>query len=429
VGIVGACVLLLSCGGSGKGAIEEPKGGGDAEDPPPPPGDDDDDGQGGGNPDNLNGLPPDPDKGKDPPPPKDPPKDPDKAPAAIKTSESPHKMSEFLVKPAKDATAKRQWALAVTYYQALVEARGAPSPDAYELAMRWVDAGEFASAVDVLNRYIDSTPSAEDRAAKLVIRDNLIKAGARNKFTRPFEPVYASADAVKVFDLGRNAFKAGKYADAEFYFRLGARLDPNLKGFLRELGATYDKLGMRKEKIFYYAQYLTSSPFGANADFARGALAKEKGAMGKLSLKSALPCDGGVWVNGKKLPGKLPMKDLPMPAGRHGASCWNVGYEIYQIEWFDVPAGKTKDVGFNWAVVYNDLTTNGPAGHIFLEDVTDPSGALRKLLRKPPGEGIGVPVPADGHPMKYRLEASDGSGKFRDGLQRLQPGEQFHFKW
>ena len=81
VGIVGACALLLSCGGSGKGATEPEKGqGGGQVKVPPPAGDDDDDDGGGGSNDggggdnggNLNALPPDPDKGGDPPPPKDP---------------------------------------------------------------------------------------------------------------------------------------------------------------------------------------------------------------------------------------------------------------------------------------------------------------------------------------------------------------------
>ncbi|HTM21100.1 MAG TPA: hypothetical protein VL172_11345 [Kofleriaceae bacterium] len=434
---VGTCALaiVIACGGSGKGA-EQPKGKGDGGGGgevkvPPPAGDDDDtaggDDTGGGNDgrvadnSNHNAIPPDKgnDGGGDPPP--------RPAAPAIKTSESAEKMSEFLVKPAKDAVAKRNWALAVTYYQALTEARGPASPEAYELVMRWVDAGEFGSAVDVLNEYIDTTPSAQERSAKLTVRDNLVKAGERNKFTKPFQQVFATADAIKVFDLGRKAFKAGKFGDAELYFRLGLRLDPNLKGFLRELGATYDKLGMRDKKVYYYRQYLTDSPFGANADFARAELAKEKGTLGKISLKSALPCDGGVWLNGKMLPAKLPLKELSMPPGRHGASCWNIGYEIYQIEWFDVEVGKTKNVTFNWAVVYNDLVN--PSGRIFLENVTSKEHELRQLETKPPGVGIGVPVPADGHPMKYRLLSSDKTVDKGDLLIRIQPGEQVHIKW
>ncbi len=436
---MGACALLLSCGGSGKGATEPEngKGGGDVK-VPPPAGDDDDSGgggsnvggdddDGGGNGGNLNALPPD--KGGDPPPPKDPPKDPPAKGDGLKTSESPEKMSEWLVKPAKTATDKRQWPLAITYYQALVEARGPISSEAYELAMRWVDAGEFANAVDVLNRFIDSTPSADERAAKMKVRDNLIKAGERNKFTRPFEAVPASADAIKAFDLGRKAFKANKFADAELYFRLGAKLDPNLKGFLRELGATYDKLGAKDKKIFYYREYIAESPFGANADFARAELAKEKGALGKLTMASVLPCDGGVWLNAQKMPGKLPMKAITMPPGRHKALCWNVPYSYLQFETFDVEVGKTKNVTFNWAVVYNDLGTNGPFGRIFLEDVTDKSGALRQLEPRPGDVGTGVPVPPDGRPMKYKLVSMDKQKVAPDLLIRIQPGEQVHIKW
>jgi len=436
--LVGACVLPLAigmaCGGSGKGATR-PNGGDKIA------GGGDDDGGGGGaagDDDDGGGAQSGDDDGGGPGPAGDDDggaqagdDDDGGAPTGVlamprlQTSQPPDKMSEYLVKPAKAAEAKKNWPLAVTYYQALTEARGADSQEALDLANMWISAGEFARATEVLNDYIDTTPDAKKRAEQKKIRDNLREAGARNPFSREFVQQYASKEAVATFDLGRKAFKAGKYADAELYFRMGLRLDPSLAGFLRELGATYDKLKMADRKVYYYRSYLARSPFGKNADFARSELAHDKGALGKLTMKSALPCDGGVWLNAQKLPAKtkLPLKNLPMPPGRHKALCWNVGYEIAQFEVFDVEAGKSKDVVFNWAVIVNKL--ENPFGRIALEDALNP-GTMRMLPLK--DTGVGVPVPNDGHPLKVHLESMDRSIQ-KDILLRIQPGSIETVTW
>ena len=57
---------------------------------------------------------------------------------------------------------------------------------------------------------------------------------------------------------------------------MGYALAPDLPGFLRELGSTYDKLDAPDRKREFYRRYLVQRPFGANADVVRDELAKDK---------------------------------------------------------------------------------------------------------------------------------------------------------
>ena len=89
-------------------------------------------------------------------------------------------------------------------------------------------------------------------------------------------------EAKQAFALGRAAFAAKQYGDALVYFHMGYALAPELPGFLRELGSTYDKLGAAEPKREFYRRYLVQRPFGANADVVRAELAKDKDVLGTL---------------------------------------------------------------------------------------------------------------------------------------------------
>ncbi len=439
---VGACALavVLACGGSGKGAAEAGGGGGGGGGDVTPPGDGDGggdgDGAGPGDGGGTNGdqgsnaIPPD--KGGDDPPPDGGGRKPAAGGPALKTSESPVKLSEMLVKPAQQAEAKKKWDLAVTYYQALVEARGPASTEALKLADMWLSAGEFWRAANVYAAYVDATDDAAERSAKLTIYKNLMSGPARNQFSSQFVQIPDPKLGVKVYDMGRKAFKAGKFADAELYFRMGLALAPNLAGFLRELGATYDKLGMRDKKVFYYRSYLTRQPFGENADFARRELARDKGALGKINLKSVLPCEAGVWINAIMMPPKvkLPLQNFAMPpTGKgedHGAMCYSIKYDIAVQEWFSVQPDKTTDVMFNWAVIVNKL--ENPLGRIYVENIkAEPGDPPLRFLNEQP-QGTGVPVPPDGRPLRLRLESLDRSVE-KEIMLRIPPGTIEKVTW
>jgi len=330
-------------------------------------------------------------------------------------------MSEFLEKPAVQAMKKQEWAKAVTYYHALTVARGDASPEALELAKAWTVAGQSDDAIQIYDRFIAASedPVAIGKARRE--RDRLAKQ--TNPFENPFRPYRAVKDAAYAFKEGRKAAKAKQPADALLYFRMGYALDPDLPGFLRELGYAYDKLGAKKEKIAFFQQYLLARPFGKNADEVRKAMATEKGALGRLNVESPLPCDE-VWVN-RQLVGsskKLPIKKLLAAPGHYLGLCVNGKYAAAIWEDTTVDAGKTSTLKFNWAVVVNQLVQ--PFGRIKIEYYR--TGELVPLRLG--SEEVGVAVPPDGRALKVLLTSLDGQ-KRQERYMKLQPGAREVIKW
>lgn len=350
------------------------------------------------------------------------------APAApvdpkLKTSKSPVELSEFLVKPAKEALSKKQWALAISYYSGLVAARGPASPEALDLVFALVQESQYARAQRVLEDFIDSTT---DVAAMETQKEALKRLkDAENPFSREFKPVPARADAGKVYKLGRDAFSKKQYADALFYYQVGSALDPDLPGFLRELGATYDKLGLVDKKIDYLGRYLLLRPFGKNSDFARKELSAHKKAYGKLTLDSAKPCDM-VWLNEQPVPGKLPLKGLVVAPGRYTALCYNVKFDIAYFEESLVTAGASATLKFNWAVLVNKL--ENPYGRIAIENALAqrPGTFVRVPLGR--SQGFGVVVPSDGRALEVRLTSLNGTKKDTRFI-KIAPGSTEVIKW
>ncbi len=339
----------------------------------------------------------------------------------FKTKVPPAKMSEFLVGPAAEAMKKRQWARAVALYQALVVARGDASPEALELSKAWTLLGQNDDAIAVLDRFIAASDDVKAIQKAKKERDRL--ADARNPFETQFKPYRATKEAGEAFKKGRKAAKDKQPADALLYFRMGYALDPDLPGFLRELGYAYDKLGAKAEKIAFFQQYLLARPFGKNAEEVRKSMKDEKGALGKLTIDSPLPCDE-VWVNRQYIGSskKLPIKDLLAAPGRYLGLCVNAEYSIGIWEDAEVVAGKSASLTFKWAILANQLAD--PTGRISIENYR--TGRLYPLRI---GQAwVGVAVPPDGRALRMKLESLDGQKRVERYI-KLQPGAHEVIKW
>ncbi len=343
-----------------------------------------------------------------------------KAEPRFKTSISRKKMSRFLIEPARAAIKKRQWPRAIALYQGIVVARGPGSPEALELARAWTLAGQYDAAVPVLDRFIEHTD--DDKALASARKERNRLANQSNPFARSFQVRGARREAGVVFKKGRKAFRKKKYADAAVYFEMGYALDVDLPGFLRELGATYDRLKAPDKKARFYAAYLRRRPFGKNAKEVRKALGKKTRILGKLTIASAMRCDE-VWVNRQKVPGKLPVKNILVAPGDYKALCISYKYQIAYFEYAKVRLTKPGKLTFNWAVVVNAL--KNPMGRIRLEDARR-SGTMMDLGISTPE--VGVVVPGDGRALKVSLQALDGSRR-EERFLRIQPGSREVIKW
>lgn len=337
------------------------------------------------------------------------------------------KMSEFLVAPARKAKADpEQRGAAVAMYQALVVARGPGSPAARELAEAWALAGEHAEAVAVLDDIIASTDDPE--MLNWARKQRPTWAELDNPFKKDYEPARVTRLATQAFEAGRKEFKRKNYADALVYFEMGYALDPDLPGFLREIGSVYDKLGAPDKKREFYFAYLRRRPFGKNADEIRKALAKEKANLGTLSIKSALPCQE-FWMEGmlgdrSKKGTTKPLEKLLLPPGTYQIFCTNFDYTFGYFDFPSVKAGEHTEFELTWAVIINQL--DEPRGRIRIEDALNPGVMLDLGLH---ARELGVVVPRDGRALKLELRAIDNSRPVEERYLRLQPGSKEVIKW
>lgn len=338
----------------------------------------------------------------------------------VKTSRSRTEISDFLVKKADAAAQKRDYGRAIVLYQALVTARGPGSPEARQLARLWTLAAQSTDAAKVLEDFAANTTDAKARAEA---RAEAARLNANpDPFSKQLELPAMPAEAKQVFKLGRAAFAKKAYGDALVYFHMGYALAPDLPGFLRELGATYEKLDARDKKVDFYRAYLLRRPFGKNADEVRKELNKDKGALATLTLESSLPCEE-VWVNRQPVPGKLPQKKLTVAPGTYKAFCLSRRYEIGIFEYVKLSAGQHATLTFNWAIVSNQLAN--PFGRIAIEN-PKADGVLVDLGVSSPE--IGVVLAADGRALKMVLKDDSGS-RVEERSVRIKPGERFVVKW
>jgi len=350
--------------------------------------------------------------------------DSDAAPAelyqSVATKKSRADLSQYLVKPAEKAAKARDWAHAIPLYQALVVARGPGGPEQKELATLWTLAGQIEDAAEAWNAYAAATKDAKEKSDAAAEATRL--GSAPEMFADKLTLAPVTTEAKTAFLAGRAAFGAKQYGDALVDFHIGYALAPDLPGFLRELGSTYDKLGATDRKREFYRRYLVQRPFGANADVVRDELAKDKDQLGTLLVSSSLPCTE-LWVNREKITGKLPDKGLVVAPGSYKGLCFNPKYEMALFEYATVEPGKPAAMTFRWAIVVNKL--DHPLGRIALENAKAAGTMIDLGITSPE---IGVAVPADGHKLKMVLK--DDSGLRTEERQvQLEPGQHFVVTW
>lgn len=342
--------------------------------------------------------------------------------ATVATKKSRTELSQFLVKPAEKTAKARDWAHAIPLYQALVVARGAAGPEQKQLATLWTLAGQNEDAAEAWATYAAAVTDAKEKEAATAEAKRLGASSDPFAGSEKLSLVPLAAEAKTAFNAGRSAFQAKLYADALVDFHMGYALAPDLPGFLRELGSTYEKLNAPDRKREFYRRYLVQRPFGANADVVREELAKDKDALGTLLVSSSMPCTE-LWLNHEKIVGKLPDKGLVVAPGSYKGLCFNPKYEMALFEYATVEAGKPAAMSFRWAIIANKL--DHPLGRIALEN-SKAAGTMIDLGITSPE--VGVAVPGDGRKLKMILK--DDSGLRTEERQVLiEPGQRLVVTW
>jgi hypothetical protein len=338
----------------------------------------------------------------------------------VKTAKPRAQLSQFLTVAAEKAAKARDWAHAIPMYRGLVVARGPGSEEAKELATLWNLAGQNAEAAKVWAGYAAAVTDPAARAAAL---DEVKRLSSGNDpFADKLQTVPAAGEAKKAFGFGRDAFKAKNYGDALVFFHMGYALAPDLPGFLRELGSTYDKLGAPERKREFYRRYLVERPFGANADVLRAELKKDKDVLGSLLISTSLPCTE-LWVNRQRLTGKLPTGGLVVAPGNYKGLCFNPTFEMALFEYATVEAGRPAAMSFRWAIIENKL--EHPLGRISLENPKAPGVMVDLGITSP---DVGVAVPADGR--KLRMVLKDDSGvRTEERMVSVEAGQHVVVQW
>ena len=338
----------------------------------------------------------------------------------VSTKKSRADLSQSLVKPAEKAAKARDWAHAIPYYQALVVARGSGSPEQKRLATLWTLAGQNEDAAEAWSQYAASASDAKEKSDALAEASRL--GTAPDPFAEKLALAALSTEAKQAFAAGRSAFQAKQFGDALVDFHMGYALAPDLPGFLRELGSTYDKLDAPERKREFYRRYLVQRPFGANADVVRDELAKDKDVLGTLLVSSSMPCTE-LWVNRERIVGKLPDKGLVVAPGSYKGLCFNPKYEMALFEYATVEPGKPAAMTFRWAIVANKL--EHPLGRIALENAKAAGTMIDLGITSPE---VGVAVPGDGRKLKMILK--DDSGLRTEERQVLiEPGQRLVVTW
>ena len=338
----------------------------------------------------------------------------------VATAKPRAELSQLLVQPAEKAVKAHDLARAIPLYEALAVARGPASAEQKRLAELWAEANQAEDAADAWTTFANATTDASAKIEAQAEAARLV--AAQNPTADKLELAELAPLAREVFALGRAAFSAKHYGDALVYFHMGYALAPELPGFLRELGASYDKLGEPDRKRELYRRYLVARPFGANADVIRGELAREKDALGTLLVSSSLPCTE-LWLNHQRITGKLPEKGLVVAPGNYKGLCFNPKYEMALFEYATVEAGKPATMAFRWAIVVNEL--EHPYGRIALENPKSPGMLIDLGITSPE---VGVAAPADGRKLKMVLKDDTGT-RTEERQVQIEPGQRLVIRW
>jgi tetratricopeptide (TPR) repeat protein len=338
----------------------------------------------------------------------------------VATRKSRAQLSAFLVAAAQRAARARDWARAIPLFEALVVARGPGSAESKQLATLWTLAGQNERAAEAWSDYAGATEVPGERAQAQAEVARL--SGVSDPFADKLALAELTGDARRAFALGRTAYGARQYGDALVYFHIGYALAPELLGFLRELGATYDKLGADKQKREFYLRYLRQRPFGANADFVRAELAKDRDVLGTLQVSSSLPCTE-LWINRQRLTGKLPDKGIVVAPGNYKGLCFNPRFEMALFEYATVEAGKPAAMTFRWGIVENRLER--PFGRIALENPKAPGVMIDLGITS---REVGVAAPVDGKKLKMILK-DDSGVRTETRMVQIELGRRLVVKW
>ena len=325
-------------------------------------------------------------------------------------------LSAPIVAPAVKAQKAKDFAHAIPLYEALVIARGPSSPEARTLAQLWTDAGQVRQASEVWTKIAEASAGTDKATALEQARQLLAQY---DPLSDKLELSALDAPAKQMFAAGRAAFARGELGDALVDFHMGYALAPDLPGFLRELGATYDKLGAPEPKREFYRRYLVNRPFGGNSDAIRAELGKDQ--LGTLTMSSSLPCSE-LWLQREHIK-KIPDKGFAVAPGEYKGLCFNPRYEMALFEYATVEPGKTATMTFRWAIVENKL--ENPYGRIALENPKAPGVMIDLGITSPE---IGVAVPSDARSLKMVLKDDSGI-RVETRSVRLEAGQHLVVKW
>lgn len=332
-------------------------------------------------------------------------------------------LSAYLVAPAQKAARTRDWARAIPRYQALVIARGPGSAEAKQLATLWTLAGQNERAAEAWSAYAAAVTEDAERTAALAEARRL--AAVEDPFADKLALAALTADARRAFALGRRAYAKQHWGDALVYFHMGQALAPDLPGFLRELGSTYDKLGASDRKRELYLRYLAQRPIGPNADVVRAELSKtprDRAQLGTLRISASLPCTE-LWVNRQRITGKPPAGGIVVAPGSYKGLCFNPRFEMALFEYATVEAGQPAEMTFSWAIVENRLER--PLGRIALENPKAPGVMIDLGITSPE---VGVAAPTDGRKLKMILKDDSGI-RTEERMVTIAPGQRLIIRW
>ncbi|MBT8493930.1 MAG: hypothetical protein KJO07_12830 [Deltaproteobacteria bacterium] len=334
-----------------------------------------------------------------------------------------NKIAKFLRKPGADALKARDYGRAIPIFRALVSTMGEGDEAQYQLATAWILAGKQRQALDALVLFIKNTDDPKmKKKAKVQYnrqRKRKVRFGDEN-FRLKSSPRLAK----QAFDRGRRAFRSKSYADALVYLKMGYALAPDAAGFLREIGATYAKLGAKDEMIKWYVSYLRKRPFGKNAKAIHKQLKRAKQAnkvLGTVNITSPFKCQYFL-IDQIDAP-KPPVKSVRMAPGEYTLFCGVEKYAMGYWETFKVQPGKSTNLKLSWAVLVNKL--KAPYGRIIVENAREPGIMMDLGIAQ---TEIGIYVPRDRRALRVILKADDES-RVEERRIRVEAGAKEVIKW
>lgn len=212
-------------------------------------------------------------------------------------------------------------------------------------------AGQFAEAIEQYQRLIKLAPGGEMRKhARAEIRR--LRAAPAPFSDELLTRTRATPQARRAFALGLGAARRRKSKRAIRYLRAALVLDPTLPGTYRVLGAVHGRLKNPKLERAFLEDYLRIRPDGPIADKVRRRL-KPTGVLAPVKLVASFPCD--VWVNGRRMDRRTPVKELLLPAGGHTVSFVNARYHIIRNVRVRLARGKPRTIQFEFGVLVAQL--------------------------------------------------------------------------